>query len=168
MKRLGHDAYKNCIFSDPLGVECRYCGFVDMMQDDDATTPRKLAAPAAMHAIPAASDTKESEISFRGTNFIIDVCGQKVMIILVNFKGVLDLCAELFTGGQPLPHSFVSLSCCLGNIRLQPEAIGVTATKRRLREQKLPDRGCKRQKYSAGTKVWEIPGLREQMSGVTE
>ncbi|KAI1750746.1 hypothetical protein F4782DRAFT_541425 [Xylaria castorea] len=143
----GKDPHEECIFGEPLGIDCRYCGFVDTVRDDDVTTPRKLAAPAAMHTIAKASNTKESEIAFRGTNFIVDVCGEKTMVILVDFKGVLSLCAELFAEDEALPDSPTSLSVRLANTRLQPEDINIAGTKRRLEEQN-PGRGRKRQKNS--------------------
>ncbi|TGJ82770.1 hypothetical protein E0Z10_g5995 [Xylaria hypoxylon] len=77
----------NCVFRGPLGIECRYCGFVDTVQDDETTTPRKLAPPAAMHDIKPLSlsgYTKESGLMFRGTNFIVDACSEKTMIVLMN------------------------------------------------------------------------------------
>ncbi|KAI8945727.1 hypothetical protein F4801DRAFT_597544 [Xylaria longipes] len=148
----GKGAHENCIFDEPLGTECRYCGFIDTVQDDEATTPRKLAAPAAMHAITAASDTKDSEVRFRGTNFIVDICGERIMIVLVSFKGVLDLCAELFAEEEPLPDSPTSLSVRLGNIKLQLEDIDIAGTKRRLEDQRS-DTGRKRRKYNLGPKV---------------
>ncbi|KAH8165168.1 hypothetical protein CIB48_g3101 [Xylaria polymorpha] len=154
----GKDAHKNCIFGEPLGIDCRYCGFVETVQDDDATTPRKLAAPAAMHMITAASDTTESEVRFRGTNFVVDVCGEKTMIVLMRFKGVLDLCAELCAEEEPLPDSPASLSHRLGNIKLQPQDVDIAGTKRRL-EERDPGRGRKRLKYSAGLKVEEKAGI---------
>ncbi|KAI0454177.1 hypothetical protein F5B21DRAFT_504669 [Xylaria acuta] len=149
----GKDTHENCIFSEPLGVECRYCGFVDTVRDDEATTPRKLAAPAAMHAIAkASSDTRGSEVTFRGTSFIVDVCSGKIVVILVSFKGVLDLCAGLFAEEEALPDSPSSLSHRLSNIKLQPEDVGIAGTKRRLEEPK-PGKSRKRQKYSTGSRV---------------
>ncbi|KAI0544751.1 hypothetical protein F4679DRAFT_600370 [Xylaria curta] len=113
----GKGAHEKCIFSNPLGIDCRYCGFTDSVLDNNTTTPRKLAAPAAMHMITKANSTVESEVAFRGTNFVIDACGEKTMIILVGFKGVLDLCAEMLAEEEEaLPNSptglFVRLSNC--------------------------------------------------------
>ncbi|KAI0441605.1 hypothetical protein F4803DRAFT_551968 [Xylaria telfairii] len=148
----GKDTHRNCIFGEPLGIDCRYCGFVGTVQDNEATTPRKLAAPAAMHMITAASDTTESEVRFRGTNFVVDVCGEKTMIVLMRFKGVLDVCAELCAEEEPLPDSPASLSHRLGNIKMPPEDVDIAGTKRRL-EERNPSRSRKRRKYSAGPEV---------------
>ncbi|KAJ8115931.1 hypothetical protein ONZ43_g4552 [Nemania bipapillata] len=150
----GRGAHLNCIFGGPLGIRCRYCGFVDTVQDDDGGTPRKLAAPAAMHALkpPARSGhAKESKVVYRGTDFIVDVCGEKAMIILVDFKGVLDLCAELFQDQGVSPGSPASLSAYLGNPKLGAEDPSVAGAKRRLQELGLGlGRAPKKRKSSAG------------------
>ncbi|KAI1735634.1 hypothetical protein F4680DRAFT_469819 [Xylaria scruposa] len=149
----GKGAHEKCIFDKPLGVDCRYCGFKDTVLDDnDATTPRKLAAPAAMHMITRASNTAESEVAFRGTNFVVDVCGENTTIILIGLKGVLDLCAELLAEEEALPDSPTSLSACLGNIELRPEDLKIAGTKRGVQEPKL-GRGRKRQKPSVEMQV---------------
>ncbi|TRX88996.1 hypothetical protein FHL15_010118 [Xylaria flabelliformis] len=126
----GKYAHKDYIFSEPLGVDCRYCGFTDTVLDDGATTPRKLAMPAPMHMTTKASNTAESEIAFRGTNLVVDVCGEKTMIILVGFKGVLDLCAELLAEEEALPDSPTSLSIRLGNSKLRLEDLKIAGAKR--------------------------------------
>ncbi|KAI0858443.1 hypothetical protein F4860DRAFT_526941 [Xylaria cubensis] len=147
----GKYAHKNCIFSDPLGVDCRYCGFTDTVLEDGATTPRNLAAPAAMHMITRASNTAESEVAFRGANFVVDVCGEKTMVLLVGFNGVLDLCAELFAEEEVLPDSPTSLSVRLGNIELRLGDLRIAGTKRGGQDQK-PGRGPKRQKHESAEK----------------
>ncbi|KAI0912671.1 hypothetical protein F4823DRAFT_633421 [Ustulina deusta] len=106
----------NCVFRGPLGIECRYCGFVDMVRDDEAVTPRKLAPPAAMRAIKHLCEGSEGEgsgLTFRGIDLVIDVCGEQTMIVLVNLKGVLDLCAEIFEEEEVMPDSPTSLFAAL-------------------------------------------------------
>ncbi|KAI0186253.1 hypothetical protein EV127DRAFT_411342 [Xylaria flabelliformis] len=159
---IGKYAHKNCIFSEPLGVDCRYCGFADTVLDDGATTPRKLAAPAPMHMTTKASNTAESEVAFRGASFVVDVCGEKIMLILVGFKGVLDLCVELFAVGESLPDSPTSLSIRHGNIELRLGDLKIAGTKRGGQDQK-PGRGPKRQKHESAEKD-RLPGADELVS----
>ncbi|KAI2636796.1 hypothetical protein GGS21DRAFT_542719 [Xylaria nigripes] len=131
--KKGKKAHENCAFGGPLGMECRYCGFAGTVQCDDAVTPRKLAAPAAMHSI-APGDTQEWGVMFRGTNFFVDVCGAKTMIVLVDFRGVLDLCAELFGEQEAMPDSPTSLTARLGSIGSRPDDVKAVEAKRRLDE----------------------------------
>lgn len=42
---------------------------------------------------------------YRRANFVVDACGKKTMIVLVKFKGALDLCAELFEGEGIIPNN---------------------------------------------------------------
>ncbi|KAJ2986678.1 hypothetical protein NUW58_g4914 [Xylaria curta] len=127
------------------------------VQDEDATTPRKLAVPAAMHAIKRSGDAKESEVLFRGTNFIVDVCSEKTMIILTGFKGVLDLWAEHFEEEEPMPESPAGLSAHLRNIEWNSKDTSAASAKRPMKELKH-DRERKRRKYGVGSGVHGKPG----------
>ncbi|KAI1125467.1 hypothetical protein F5Y10DRAFT_268097 [Nemania abortiva] len=143
----GRGAHTNCIFGGLLRIECRYCGFIDTVQDDDGVTPRKLAAPAAMHAINplvTSGDTKEPGFTFRGINFTIDVCGEKAMIVLLKLKGALDLCAGLFEE-EVVPGSPASLSAYLSNTMLETGVSSAIGTKRQT-GQIGSDKGQKRRK----------------------
>ncbi|KAI0872429.1 hypothetical protein GGS24DRAFT_508784 [Hypoxylon argillaceum] len=149
------DARTNCLFGGPLGIKCRYCGFVDTVPDGDAGTRRKLAAPAAMHTVyPLARncDAKNPELTFRGVGFIVDVCGEETMIVLVNFKGVLDLCAELFEKEDAIPSSPAGLSAYLSNSKPELGFFHVGGAKRRI-ESLGSGRGPKRWKTSIGSAV---------------
>ncbi len=87
-----------------------------MVRDDEAVTPRKLAPPAAMRAIKHLCEGSEGEgsgLTFRGIDLVIDVCGEQTMIVLVNLKGVLDLCAEIFEEEEVMPDSPTSLFAAL-------------------------------------------------------
>ncbi|KAI0417860.1 hypothetical protein F5X98DRAFT_363563 [Xylaria grammica] len=146
--KKGRNIHTNCVFSGPLGIQCRYCGFVDTVQDNVATTPRKLAPPAPMHDIQPpfiGGNVKESGLMFRGINFFVDVCGDKTMIILVDFKGLLDLCVELFEEEEALTDSPTSLFARLSSIESKPRGTSAAGAKRPLGEPK-PDRGRKRRK----------------------
>ncbi|GAP91449.1 hypothetical protein SAMD00023353_6200270 [Rosellinia necatrix] len=134
-KENGRGAHENCAFSGPLGIKCRYCGFVDTAPDDEdydddddgddddddgvvgPPKRRRLAEPAPMRAVElAASDASEARLVFRGTDFVVDACGEETMVVLVGFKGVLDLCAELFEEekeGEAILYSPTSLSARL-------------------------------------------------------
>ncbi|KAI0969514.1 hypothetical protein F4678DRAFT_481108 [Xylaria arbuscula] len=147
----GRNMHPNCVFRGPLEIECRYCGFVDMIREDEAATPRKLAPPAAMRAIermPEDDDAKESRLAFRGTEFIVDVCGEKTMIVLVRFKGLLDLCAELFEEGDAVPDSPTSLFARLRSMKPESDISGDCGVKRQSDEPKSSS-GHKRRKSAA-------------------
>ncbi|KAI1298407.1 hypothetical protein F5Y03DRAFT_398193 [Xylaria venustula] len=147
----GRNMHLNCVFRGPLEIECRYCGFVDIVRDDEASTPRKLASPAAMRAIEPMSDfddAKESRLVFHGIEFIVDVCGDKTMIVLVRFKGLLDLCAELFEDGDVVPDSPRSLFARLKSMKPESEVISECGVKRQSDESNS-SRGHKRRKSSA-------------------
>ncbi|KAI0103063.1 hypothetical protein GGR51DRAFT_573463 [Nemania sp. FL0031] len=151
----GQDAHMNCIFDGPLEVECRYCGFVDTVQSGEAVRPRKLAAPAPMHAIKSlarSGNIKEPEVTFCGASFLVDVCSEKVMIVLVKLKGVLDLCAELFEGKGAVPSSPASLSAYLSNAELEYRDPRAMRTKRRTAEL-VSNREPKRRKAGIGIGV---------------
>jgi hypothetical protein len=126
----GRKAHSNCGFGGSLHIECRYCGFVDTVQDDDALTPRKLAAPAAMHRIDL-DESREGGVNFRGVEFIVDICGERAMIILVRLNGVLDLCAEMFEG-QAMPENPTNLSTRLSSV--QTEGLQTCGTTRQLQD----------------------------------
>jgi hypothetical protein len=98
--------------------------------NDGEISSRKLAAPAAMHDIQPA-DYKEGGVKFRGMEFFVDVCGDRTMMVLGSFKGVLDLCDELFEG-EIMSESPISLSARLtsGNAR----DIGGAAVKRHVED----------------------------------
>ncbi|KAI1821457.1 hypothetical protein F4861DRAFT_541940 [Xylaria intraflava] len=129
----GNKVHENCSFGGPLAIECRYCGFVGTVQVDVAVTPRKLAAPAAMHDIEL-SGTKEWGVMFRGTNFFVDVCGEKTMIVLVDFRGVVDCCMDLFGDPEAMPDSPTQLAARLESIESRPSDIKTIEVKRRLHE----------------------------------
>lgn len=61
IKQAQRPAHANCVFSEPLGIECRYCGFAEHIHEEDEQgepiTPRKLAPPAAMRAIRRLSES---------------------------------------------------------------------------------------------------------------
>ncbi|RWA08645.1 hypothetical protein EKO27_g6469 [Xylaria grammica] len=106
------------------------------VQDNVATTPRKLAPPAPMHDIHPqfiGGNVKESGLMFRGINFFVDVCGNKTMIILVDFKGLLDLCVELSEEEEALPDSPTSLFARLSSIESKPRGTSAAGAKRRTR-----------------------------------
>ncbi|KAI3321143.1 hypothetical protein HD806DRAFT_546929 [Xylariaceae sp. AK1471] len=146
----GRRAHEKCIFGDPLRIECRYCGLAAAVEDDGEITPRKLAAPAAMHEIQP-TEYREGGVKFRGIEFFVDVCGDKTMIILGLFKGVLDICTELFEG-EAVPESPTSLSAHL--ISNNAKEIGDVASKRHL-EDPESERERKRRKEGKGSSVRE-------------
>ncbi|KAI0425639.1 hypothetical protein F5Y09DRAFT_334810 [Xylaria sp. FL1042] len=140
--------HRNCVFRSPLEVECRYCGFVETIQDEEAVTPRKLAPPAPMRAIKYLSegnDIEESRLMFCGTEFIVDVCGEKTMIVLVNLKGLLDLCTEMLEEEDVVPGSPTSLFARLGNMKRTPSVIKASGTEEQA-DEPVSNRGRKRQK----------------------
>ncbi|KAI0390088.1 hypothetical protein F5Y17DRAFT_84493 [Xylariaceae sp. FL0594] len=111
--------HARCIFSGPLGLRCRYCGFSASAPSDEAsasgahaTTPRILASPAAMHSIEpwkfrsgSRSRNRDGEVIFHGIEFFVDGCphhddgdtaaSRSPMIVLAGLKGILELGAEL-------------------------------------------------------------------------
>ncbi|KAI8628792.1 hypothetical protein F5Y19DRAFT_485168 [Xylariaceae sp. FL1651] len=139
-------AHANCLFGGPLGIQCRYCGFEDTVQDEVELTPRKLAPPAAMHQIKP-GELKEKGVEFQGIQFIVDVCGGNVHVVLGTFRGVLDLCAELLRGG-PVPESPTSLAAYL--IRNERREIRSTNTERHPGGTGS-ERGRKRRKTALGS-----------------
>ncbi|KAI1360961.1 hypothetical protein F5Y08DRAFT_348288 [Xylaria arbuscula] len=129
--KQGRPAHANCVFRGPLGVECRYCGFVDLVHEDEAVTPRKLAPPAAMRAIRRLSESEDSNdpakggsrLTLRGTDIIVDVCNGNTMIVLVNLKGILELCAKALEDENVVLASPTTLST---RMTANQESTGVT------------------------------------------
>lgn len=107
--------HEKCVFDDPLHIECRYCGFITTIEDDGEVTPRKLASPAAMHVI-SPTGFREGEMKFNGIDFFVDICGDRTMVVLGSFTGLLDLCDELFEG-ELVSESPASISAHLENRR---------------------------------------------------
>ncbi|KAI0503435.1 hypothetical protein F5B22DRAFT_640159 [Xylaria bambusicola] len=145
----GKPIHKDCVFRGPLGVECRYCGFVATVHEDAAVTPRKLAPPAAMRAIRRLSEGSDDtagspRLELRGTDMIVDICSGKAMIVLVNLKGVLDLCAEALGDEEVVLASPTSLSARLSTI--QTPSSTVTRAKRWKETERETPRRNKRRK----------------------
>ncbi|KAK5633360.1 hypothetical protein RRF57_009075 [Xylaria bambusicola] len=153
-KMQGKIIHADCVFRGPLGVECRYCGFVATVHEDEAVTPRKLAPPAAMRAIRRFSERGDgggdtaagSRLVLRGTDIIVDVCSGKAMIVLVNFKGLLDLCAEALEDEEVVLESPSSLSARLNTIQSGSKVARSGAVKRRLESGPGTPRRYKRKK----------------------
>ncbi|KAJ8132157.1 hypothetical protein O1611_g1467 [Lasiodiplodia mahajangana] len=125
-----------------------------MVQDGDGR-PRKLAAPAPMHTIKPltrSGNVKEPGLTFGGVSFIVDVCSDKAMIVLVRLKGVLDLCAELFEEEGVVPGIPTSLSAYLSNAELKAKDLSVIRPKRPT-EEPVSGREPKRGKAGMGTDV---------------
>ncbi|KAI0811882.1 hypothetical protein GGR55DRAFT_688435 [Xylaria sp. FL0064] len=148
---------QNCVFHTPLAIECRYCDFVDKVQDDEAVTPRKLAPPAQMHAVKCLSGgdgAKESKLTFRGIEFIVDICGEKTMIVLMGMKGLLDLCAEIFEEEEAAPGSPTSLFARFDSMNPVPRVIKSDGTERRA-DESISDRERGREKSEHRSTVQE-------------
>lgn len=94
-------------------------------------TPRKLAPPVVMRGVnDPAGEGGDTKVEFRGTNFIIDICGgKKTMVVLVGFDGMLDLCANLKGEGdgegkgegEDVFHSPTSLAARFYSLLRNPE-----------------------------------------------
>ncbi|KAI1275954.1 hypothetical protein F5Y07DRAFT_389590 [Xylaria sp. FL0933] len=124
----GKTIHRNCVFHTPLAIECRHCNFVDKSQDDEAVTPRKLAPPAQLQAVKCLSggnDAKESKLTFRGIEFIVDICGEKTMVVLMGMKGLLDLCAEMFEEEEAAPGIPTSLFARFDSMNPVPRVINL-------------------------------------------
>lgn len=82
------------------------------------------------------SGAGDAEVEFRGIRFIVDVCGgKKTMVVLVGFKGVLDLCATVFGEGEDVPDSPASLAARFYAMETERDDASIAGSKRRSEEQ---------------------------------